>query len=422
MTCDKVIVLSMISEYSNMFTESRRLKLLEEWLNLLKENTHILFKAKYVGLLCDSTTKKSTNKGECFSKSGLRAFMNLRRPALIHVLILGIYHAISSIRCLVRIYKIYRRPVYVLLYATEYVPWLYLLPLYMILKGLGRAMHIKVVLVHDYVDLYLIAYRYNRIERFLYNILESISLKISTIFYSASFITTGYLLSRGVERSKIVYFPPLAGREFQRRKEEKGLRAKNSEKIVFMYTGNIAKEISSFDLLLQALSNFSESERRKIQVYLILLVGKDRLKDLEALHKLLKDRNLESIVKIKVNIPLHEVGELVSNSHIGLALLDPKHPATRQVDFPLKVAEYLCSGIPVIYTDFGKIRFFLKHGFHGLMVEHSLQGIKEIIKLILSNPNVVDELMSNVDKVREHFCLHTIARKLLVKTLKRFLQ
>jgi len=422
MTCNRVIVLSVISEYSNVFTESRRLKLLEEWLNLLKEDTHVLFKAKYVGLLCNSTTKKSIDKGGSFSKSGLRVFINLRRPALIHVLIFGIYHAISSLRSLVRIYKIYRRPVYVLLYATEYVPWLYLLPLYIVLKYLGRIMHVKVLLVHDYVDLYLKVYRYNRIEKFLYNILESMSFKLSTIFYSSASLITGYLLSRGVKRDKIIYFPPSAGREFQRLRKNRDLHRGNNEKIVFVYVGNIVEELSSLSLILETLSSLDESERSKIHVNLVLLVGKDKLRDLETLYRNLKDRDLENIVKVRVNAPLHEVAEIISNSHIGLALLNPEHPTTKQTDLPLKVAEYLCSGIPVIYTNFGRVRFFLKHGFHGLMVEHNVESVKDVVRYILLNPDVINELMNNVYKVREHFCLSTVAGELLIKTLKRFLQ
>ena len=413
----KAIIIGLVAEYSNIFTASRRLRLLEEWINLLGRRACILFKARYVGLLCNGIVSY-VSRNESFPRSDLRIFMRLHRPALVHILVLGIYHAIVSLHNLMKMYKNSRKPIYIILYATEYIPWLYLVPLYIVLKGLSRITKIRAILVHDYVDLYLVAYRYSRIEKFLYSILENVSLRISSVFYSSSSITTGYLLSRGVRMDRIIYFPPLASREFQR---EKSLNAMNSEKIVFVYTGNISKELSSLDLLLSALADLDEAEKRRIQVNLVLLVPKDNLRDLEDLQRLLKNKGLESVVNIKVNRPLHEVAELVSNSHIGLALLDPKHPATKQMDFPLKVAEYLCSGVPVIYTNFGMIRFFLKHGFHGLMVEYEPGSIKEAVRFILSNPGIISELASNVDKVRKRFCLHTIAHELLVETLKRFL-
>jgi len=413
----KAIVVCLVAEYSNVFTSSRRLELLKEWINLLKGKAYILFKARHVGLLCNGTTSTYVSKNEGPPYSDLRIFMRLHRPALIYILMLGIYHAIASLRSLMRIYKNIWKHIYIILYGTEYIPWLYLVPLYITLKGLSSIAKIKTILIHDYVDLYLMAYRYSKIERFLYNILESISLKISSLFYSSSIITTGYLLSRGVERDKIIYFPPLASKEFER---ERGPNVAN-DRIVLVYTGNISKELSSFDLLLSALADLDEDEKRSIRVNLILLVGKGNLRDLEKLQKLLRDKELESVVNVKVNRPLHEVAELASNSHIGLALLDPKHPATKQMDFPLKVAEYLCSGTPVIYTNFGRVRFFLKHGFHGLMVEYKPESIKEVIRSILSNSSLLNELARNVNKVRKRFCLSTIAHELLVETLKRVL-
>jgi glycosyltransferase involved in cell wall biosynthesis len=319
----------------------------------------------------------------------------------------------------IKLYKKFNKPTYIILYATEYVAWLYVLPTYILSKILKNFLPMKSLLIHDFVDLYLEVYKYSRAERFLHSIIETLSIKISDVFLSSSIIISHYLKYRGIKDDKIIYFPPLASRTFYDLARNK--KESFDNKIKFVYVGNLVKELSSIDLLLEAIAGLSEEEKKKIKLHLVLLVDENNIAELDMMYCLLKKYKLETMVKVEINKPLKHVAKVISQSDIGLALLNPSSYLTKQLDFPLKVSEYLCAGIPLIYTNFGNVSMFLKSGVHGWLVEYNKEKFKELFKYLIANPHIVKSMKRNVERVSTNFCLPIVANTLFRKIFKKMI-
>lgn len=82
------------------------------------------------------------------------------------------------------------------------------------------------------------------------------------------------------------------------------------------------------------------------EVALVLLGGGSAV---PALHRLVRDRGLQDHVRFVDPVPHHRVPEFIGAADVGLVPLPPRWEW--EISSPLKLTEYLCSGLPVVLTD-----------------------------------------------------------------------
>jgi len=116
------------------------------------------------------------------------------------------------------------------------------------------------------------------------------------------------------------------------------------EKFTIVYIGSITERRGVVDLL-DAVSDLQNSG---LDVSLIL-IGKDNLKKSAKLTELIKIRDIKNIDYMGY-LPLIEVQQIISKSHLGYAVL---HRVPNYIDsYPTKIFEYMGCGIPFITSDF----------------------------------------------------------------------
>ncbi len=159
---------------------------------------------------------------------------------------------------------------------------------------------------------------------------------------------------------------------------EKVNRTSSNNSICYM--GNLSLSKDNVDNIIEAFSYIS-NEYPDLELH---LYGNPNENDKLKLDELITKLNLKKRVHFKGQVSSNLVPEILCNSKI----LVNSQPITKRAEggFPTKLAEYLMSEVPSIFTDSGDISLYLKDGVNGYMVEPCnslLYSVK--IKYILNN-------------------------------------
>jgi len=420
-------IIIMLSEYTNLRDRSRELDLLLKLAQIFET-----FSLKYEMIHINITEQNV--KETIVWKNIRRKPVRPRKPALLYLFIMGVLESLNLIKHIISNRNNY---IIVALIATEYVPAMYLLPIYLISKllftvlGRGRS-----IFIYNFVDLYLYVYTYSPLEKRIYSYIEPILLKISDIILVASYLIDKYVryrLSRiGMKSEKtILYFPPSVPIENLReicseevRSEIRKALGFSNEDILIIYIGNIVKALSGIDVVEKTLREINDKYPYlldKIKFIFVFRVPSTARVLLTNFVKIAQDVGAYGkSVRIFVNVERETVFKLLCTSDFGLALLDPKSEATKQMDMPLKVAEYIAFGLPVIYTEFGRVNAFLRDGVHGFKVEYETTSFLEVLKHIynLDRENLL-RLKQEVHKIKNIADLGTYAQMIFEALLKK---
>jgi len=420
-------VIIMLSEYTNLSDRSRELDLL---LKLAQFFESISLKYEIIHINITVQNVEKTIVWRNIRRKPVRP----RKPAILYLFIMGVLESLNLIK---RIIISRNNYIIVVLIATEYAPAMYLLPIYLTLKTLfavlGRG---RCVFIYNFVDLYLHVYTYSPLEKRIYSYIESILLKISDMILVASYSIDKYVryrLKRVDWKSEktVLYFPPSVliedlsevCSEEVRSDMRKALGFSN-EDILIIYVGNIIKDHSGIDVVMKTLREVASKYPYlldKIKFIFVFRVPPTARAFLMNFVNVAQEIGAYGkSVKILVNVERETVFKLLCASDFGLALLDPKSGATRQMDMPLKVAEYIAFGLPVIYTKFGRVDALLRDEVHGFKVDYEPASFLEALKHIydLDREDLL-KLRQEVLRIKRIADLGTYAQMIVEVLLKR---
>ncbi|MEM1510460.1 MAG: glycosyltransferase, partial [Thermofilaceae archaeon] len=415
----------IVSEYSSLSKKSRRLDLLfkiREYCERFGLNYELIHMN-----ISPSLTSQETFK---YNNKVKRYLIILRKPAIFFVILKALRDCINLIKETLS----KKEKVFIILIGTEYIPSIYLLVIYLILKfTLSITNRGKIIFIYDFVDLYLQTYNYNNFEKVIYNIAELILLNISKIVLASSIIIQKYLEKRikyyNKKKREIIYFPPsvpideIAKISNTINKDHIRQRlgfCKND--IILVYTGNIRKELSGLDILIEALLKIEKNSSyifEKVKTLLILNIGHITDSDYRKLkYALQQTKFCKKAVKVLINIDRDKVYRLLSISDFGLALLDPTDSISRQMDWPLKVAEYIACGLPIIYTPFGRMSVLVADNVHGFKVNReSVDIVKVYNKIYQLDLNDIIKFKKSITSIRRYIDINSYASIIFQKIL-----
>ncbi|MEM3616095.1 MAG: glycosyltransferase, partial [Candidatus Methanomethylicia archaeon] len=256
--------------------------------------------------------------------------------------------------------------------------------------------------------------KYKNIEKAIYSIVEVTFFKIARIFLVSSYVIKKYVEKRVDKNKKVVYFPPSVPLseianicKTVNRNEFRRKLGFFDDDIIVTYVGNVEKEISGIDILTEALLKIETSNSficERIKTILILAINDTAQNSLNMINRILQQMTqCKDSVRIFTNVKSKKVFEVLCASDFGLALLDPNANTSKQTDWPLKVAEYVASGLPIIYTPFGNIRSLLIDNIHGFEVSRNPNDILRVYsKIYLLRSSDLVKLKNAVVSLRKY--------------------
>jgi len=420
-------IIVVLSEYTNLSDRSRELDLLLKLAQFF-ESISLKYEIIHINITAQNAGKTIVLKN--IKRKPVRP----RKPALLYLFIMGVLESLNLIKRIITSRSNY---IIVALIATEYAPAMYLLPIYLTLKMLFAVLEGgRCVFIYNFVDLYLDVYTYSPLEKRIYSYIESILLKISDIILVASYLIDKYVryrlkrIDRKSEKT-VLYFPPsvlieklseVCSEEI--RSEMRKALGFSNEDILIIYVGNIIKDLSGIDVIERTLREVASKYPYlldKIKFILVFRVPPTARALLTNFVKVTQEIGVYGKgVKILVNVERKTVFKLLCASDFGLALLDPRSRATQQMDMPLKVAEYIAFGLPVIYTKFGRINTLLHDKVHGFKVDYKITSFLETLKHIydLDREDLL-KLKQEVLRIKGMADLGTYAQMILEVLLKK---
>lgn len=163
-----------------------------------------------------------------------------------------------------------------------------------------------------------------------------------------------------------------------------------------IYMGNVVPW-SGLDLLLETLP---ELQQRYADIRL-MIVGGGMPAYIEQLKQLVKTAKLEQHVVFVGQVPVDELPAWLAQADIGLAHFRPE--LFRRYAFPLKVVEYMASGLPVIGTADTETEDIIRRHDCGIAVPFERAALLDAICLILADAELRHRLRSNALKASTNF-------------------
>jgi glycosyltransferase involved in cell wall biosynthesis len=180
-------------------------------------------------------------------------------------------------------------------------------------------------------------------------------------------------------------------------------------KNVICYMGNLSLAKDNVDNIIEAFS-FISSEYPELELH---LYGKPNEKDDFFLNELILKLGLNQKVFFKGQVPSYLVPEILCNSKI----LVNSQPITKRAEggFPTKLAEYLMTEVPSIFTDSGDIGLYIKDGVNGYIVEPCNPHLysQKIKQILINYEEAKNVAIAGKIYIMENFNSKKVTRELL---------
>jgi glycosyltransferase involved in cell wall biosynthesis len=116
-------------------------------------------------------------------------------------------------------------------------------------------------------------------------------------------------------------------------------------------------------------------------------------------------------------VPYHEMPHYLARGHIGVAPYQPSRHGQLQLGFywsPLKIFEYMASGLPVITLDIDPLREIVRHGEEGLLFEErDEQALARAITELVTQPDRARKMGASArDRIVERYSWQVHCEKL----------
>ena len=126
---------------------------------------------------------------------------------------------------------------------------------------------------------------------------------------------------------------------------------------------------------------------------------------------------VESRCHLTGAVPYHEMPHYLALSHIGVAPYQPSRHGQLQLGFywsPLKIFEYMASGLPVVTLDIDPLREIVRHGKEGLLFEEKdEEALARAITELVASPERSREMgLAARERIVAHYSWQVHCEKL----------
>lgn len=181
------------------------------------------------------------------------------------------------------------------------------------------------------------------------------------------------------------------------------------------YCGNMESKKDGLPILIESFAQLSEH----FPNHKLLLIGENP-------NNLVMQHNLEIISKYNIENKVVFTGyvsrELMPQllCHADLLVVSKPDNEQNSGNFPIKIGEYLATGVPVVVTDVGEISKFIKDGISGFLAKpNSTASFYQKMKEALSNPDLSREIGQNGKKLAENVFNYKIQANNLIKYISQ---
>lgn len=149
------------------------------------------------------------------------------------------------------------------------------------------------------------------------------------------------------------------------------------------YCGTMYGTKDGLDILLEA---FLRISREFLNIRLLLIGDNSKKEKLKHLFDFISANDLHSRVIFTGRVQRDQLPRLLSEASV-LALAKPDNEQNSG-NFPIKLGEYLATGVPVLATSVGEIPRFINDGYNGFLCAPDAEAFSKRLKDILTNPEV----------------------------------
>lgn len=168
-------------------------------------------------------------------------------------------------------------------------------------------------------------------------------------------------------------------------------RKKTYEKIKFFSATHIT-DSKGLDMIVGAVSKLDREKKKNITVD---IVGEGPYK--KELKKIIKDHDLDKIIKLKGQMTNDEILKILSSYHVGIALYNMRDQFNYYCD-PVKVKEYIAGKLLTLVSDVPYIANIVEEKNIGYKVKYDTQSVYKAIKKLSDKKNV-KRMIDNFSKI-----------------------
>ena len=181
------------------------------------------------------------------------------------------------------------------------------------------------------------------------------------------------------------------------------------DKFVLLYSGSFAPWHALTQLIYAA---HQLAQKRKDFVILLIGTGKQQ----PHLQQLVDDLQLERFVRFTGSVPYSAIPQHIAIATVALALFNQEH--FKQYDYyysPIKLHEYKACGKPILASNIGNLKKYVKNGVNGYTVDESDPVIlAQTITKLFKNKTLLKKMASkNRQEVLDKYNWDSINKKIL---------
>lgn len=221
---------------------------------------------------------------------------------------------------------------------------------------------------------------------FIYGILEKIWLKI----FNKVAVCSHYLTKRYPDS---ILLPNMVDLKLWKKGKQK-----DKKRIVFM------GQMGPYHGQLEVLSTLVPVLKKNKNLELVFIGGGEKLKDLEFK---IKNLDLKEQVVLTGQLPYNKMGKILLTGNVGILPLwnTPVHQARH----PLKLLEYLASGLVVVTNKVGEAAKIIKDGENGILCPAGdMECLARKVEMILNNPHLAEKISQRAAVSVQSFSLKKI--------------
>jgi glycosyltransferase involved in cell wall biosynthesis len=179
-----------------------------------------------------------------------------------------------------------------------------------------------------------------------------------------------------------------------------------------VFVGNLDKS-KGLQLAIQALP---EIKRKIPEVELIVIGTGPYYNDLK---KMSEELMVDNSVKFIGHVQNHQdIMRILTQCDIGLAPYVPDMTNVSMYGFPLKVIEYLTSGLPVILTNVPEFAAQISKMQAGIIIDYDVKNMADAVIRLLSDRHLLETYKKNAIKLGQEYSWDKIFSKTLTETIK----
>lgn len=161
------------------------------------------------------------------------------------------------------------------------------------------------------------------------------------------------------------------------------------------YCGNMGSKKDGLPILLESFAQLSE----QFPEHKLLLIGPNPVNcDMQNNLQIISKYNIEEKIVFTGFVPRESMPQLLC--HADLLVVSKPDNEQNSGNFPIKIGEYLATGVPVVATNVGEISKFIKDGISGYIAEpDSVTSFYYKMAEALSNPCKSKQIGANGKKI-----------------------